>query len=92
MGFMMVLSFALYTIAGGAFYFRISGQKLCPVSVGAYWSDMLCFRKPPLQRGCRIYRRRNTGGRAGVFWDGKKRSGNRAVKKKRERYRNEVGN
>ena len=83
---MMVLSFALYTMLEAHFISVYLGRNYACFCWGAYWSDMLCFRKPPAE-GMQGYTGRNTGGRAGVFWDGKKRPGNRAVKKKRERYR-----
>lgn len=85
MGFMMVLSFALYTMLEAHFISVYLGRNYALFLLGL--TGVICSASGSrLQRGCRIYRR-NTGGRAGVFWDGKKRPGNRAVKKKRERYR-----
>ena len=84
MGFMMVLSFALYTMLEAHFISVYLGRNYALFLLGAYWSDMLCFRKPPAE-GMQDIQEEYWW--AGVFWDGKKCSGNRAVKKKRERYR-----
>ena len=49
MGFMMVLSFALYTMLEAHFISVYLGRNYALFLLGAYWSDMLCFRKPPAE-------------------------------------------
>ncbi|WP_455615450.1 hypothetical protein [Eisenbergiella sp.] len=76
MGFMMVLSFALYTMLEAHFISVYLGRNYALFLLGAYWSDMLCFRKPPAEgmqdiqeeywwQGWRFLSRKETSGEPG---------------------------
>lgn len=76
MGFMMVLSFALYTMLEAHFVSVYLGRNYSLFLLGAYWSDMLCFRKPPAEgmqdiqeeywwQGWRFLGRKETSGEPG---------------------------
>ena len=76
MGFMMVLSFALYTMLEAHFISVYLGRNYALFLLGAYWRDMLCFRKPPAEgmqdiqeeywwQGWRFLGRKETSGEPG---------------------------
>lgn len=76
MGFMMVLSFALYTMLEAHFISVYLGRNYALFLLGTYWSDMLCFRKPPAEgmqdiqeeywwQGWRFLGRKETSGEPG---------------------------
>lgn len=76
MGFMVVLSFALYTMLEAHFISVYLGRNYALFLLGAYWSDMLCFRKPPAEgmqdiqeeywwQGWRFLSRKETSGEPG---------------------------
>lgn len=51
MGFMMVLSFALYTMLEAHFISVYLGRNYALFLTGAYWSDMLHCRRQKLRAG-----------------------------------------